>query len=315
MPGSETVSLVGMKAFMRRKPPVMESRKEEPVGLRRSSKQPVPPAQPDYVLTIGSQRLPAVLADKQETGLFVLIQGSPLFWVEDSGVLETSEVEIAVRVSKIVRLETGEDEFASSLPAFRIGLTQLGQTVVKPRPQPPPIPRKKARSKLLLLLPLNRIQVSVGGLIGFVLIVTPVVFVAAAWLHHLHQAQSADSQNSTVSIPDVPQPTTTGSQRPTVPTVPAVPEPTPDILRLPGIEPFLTPVIAKKLELTPSQTGAFERLNGTVQEALEDLEKYWESGGRLELAQRRNVLLEAARQEALRLLTDQQRQRWKAMTR
>jgi hypothetical protein len=57
------------------------------------------------------------------------------------------------------------------------------------------------------------------------------------------------------------------------------------------------------------------RLNKTIQGALEDLEKYWESAGRLELARRRGMLLEAARQEALQLLTDQQRQQWEAMTR
>ena len=61
------------------------------------------------------------------------------------------------------------------------------------------------------------------------------------------------------------------------PTVSAVPEPTPEILQLPGVEPFLKPEVAKKLELTPSQMGAFGRLNKTTQEALEDLEKYWES--------------------------------------
>ena len=86
-------------------------------------------------------------------------------------------------------------------------------------------------------------------------------------------------------------------------------------MQLPGVEPFLNPEVAKKLELTPSQTGTFGRLNKTTQEALEDLEKYWESDGRLELAQRRNVLLKAARQEALQVLTQQQRQTWEAMTR
>ena len=95
----------------------------------------------------------------------------------------------------------------------------------------------------------------------------------------------------------------------------AMPELRLRILRLPGVEPFLNPEVAKALELTPSQMGAFGRLNKTTQEALEDLEKYWESAGRLELARRRNVLLDAARQEALQLLTDQQRQQWEAMTR
>ena len=84
-------------------------------------------------------------------------------------------------------------------------------------------------------------------------------------------------------------------------------------MRLPGVEPFLKPEVAKKLKLTPLQTGAFGRLNKTIQEALMDLDKYWESADRLELVRRRNILLDAARQEALQLLTDQQRQQWDAM--
>ena len=132
---------------------------------------------------------------------------------------------------------------------------------------------------------------------AFALIVTPLVVAVVAWRYHAQQANSVDVQNPGRSCPR-------SSHHPPLPAaiqpaVPTVPEPPPEILRLPGVEPFLNPEVAKKLELTPSQMGAFGRLNKTTQEALEDLEKYWESSGRLELAQRRNVLLEAARQEAL----------------
>jgi hypothetical protein len=99
------------------------------------------------------------------------------------------------------------------------------------------------------------------------------------------------------------------------PSISTIPEPTPEVLKLPGVEPFLKPEVAKKLALTASQSSAFGRLAKTTQEALQDLEKYWESTGRLELARRRNVLLDAARQEALQLLTDQQRQQWDNLTR
>ena len=94
----------------------MDSREIEPVSSRRSLRRPVAPAQPDCLLTIGSQCLAAVLAEEWDTGLHVLIQGSPLFWVEDTGVLQTPDAEIAVRVSNIVRMETDEDDL---LPACR----------------------------------------------------------------------------------------------------------------------------------------------------------------------------------------------------
>ena len=84
---------------------------------------------PDCLLTIGSQCLAAILAEEGDTSLHVLIQGSPLFWVEDTGVLQTTDVEIPVRVSNIVRMEADEDDSVSSMPSFRIGLTRLGQPV------------------------------------------------------------------------------------------------------------------------------------------------------------------------------------------
>ncbi len=101
------------------------------------------------------------------------------------------------------------------------------------------------------------------------------------------------------------------------PSLPGLPfcEPTPEMLKLPGVEPFLRPEVIAKLELTPTQTDAIGRLDKTTSEALQDLEKYWESVGRLELARRRDVVLGAAREEAMQLLTDQQRQQWEAMTR
>ena len=155
-------------------------------------------------------------------------------------------------------------------------------------------------------------RIPVGGLIAFAMIATPVVFVAAAWHNHVRRAQDGGSQLLVVPAPEVPPPTPTVEHESVAP---AVVEPTPEILRLPGVEPFLNPEVAAKLELTPSQTDAFKRLNRATQDAFEDLEKYWESGGRLELARRRDVLLEAARHEALQLLTDQQREQWEAMRR
>jgi hypothetical protein len=99
------------------------------------------------------------------------------------------------------------------------------------------------------------------------------------------------------------------------PAAPSGNEIAPEILRLPGVEPFLNPAVAATLAITPLQTDAFNRLNKITQDALGDLEKYWENPSRLELARRRNVLLDAARQEALQLFTDQQRQQWESMKR
>ena len=286
----------------------MESFQAEPTGVQPASQGAVSVAQADCLLTIGSQHIAAILADESATGLHVLIQGSPLFWVEDVGTIQTTEVEIAVRVSNIVHLETGENESASSIPTFRIGLERVGQPAVKKSVQPAPVPRGEARFQHVSRRPVGRIRLSVGGLIAFALITTPLVVGFAAWREHVHQAKPVETQSTAVAS----SATIANGLEPTKPTVP---EPTPEIVRLPGVEPFLNPDVARKLELTPSQMGIFRQLNKTAQDALKDLEKYWESDGRLELAQRRNVLLETARQEALQVLTDQQRQTWDAMAR
>ena len=75
-----------------------------------------------------------------------------MFWVEDSGVLQTPDSEFSVRVTNIVRIESIEDQFVTSIPAFRIGLTCLGQTKEKlaPTMSTPAFPPGKSDSLPLL---------------------------------------------------------------------------------------------------------------------------------------------------------------------
>jgi hypothetical protein len=296
----------------------MESSEIEPVVPRRLSRGPATSAQADCLLTIGSQRFAAVLTKQWDTGLYVLIQGSPLFWVEDTGVLQTPAVEIAVRVCNIVRIETDEDELAPSMPAFRIGLARVGGQAAKLRPQTASDRVRDIGGNLFSLLPRGGIRISAGGMIAFSLIATPLILVAMAWRHHAHQAAPVVLRNPV----DLQKPVvaTAGAQPPgpanvVQPAALVEPEPTPETLGLPGIEPFLKPEVAKKLELTPSQIDALGRLNKTTQQALQDLKKYWEIADQGELARRRDVLLGVAREEALELLTDRQRRQWEAMPR
>ncbi len=293
----------------------MKSREEEPAGSTLSLQRPVSPAQPDCILTIGAQRLAAILAEEWDSGLYVLIQASPSFWVEDTGSLQTSEAELMVRVSNIVRLGGDDNDAVSTMPVFRVGLERLSQRVVKLAPQPAPAATESVRPKLLSHLPLDRMRISVGGLIALSLIGTPLVLAVVAWRHNSPQTDSADLTSVVLATPVSPSSTLAADLQPAIVAKPAAPGPTPEILRLPGVEPFLKVEVVQKLELTPSQMGTFGRINQTTQEALADLEKYWESDGRLELAERRNVLLKAARQEALQVLTNRQRQTWEAMTR
>jgi hypothetical protein len=177
----------------------MESREEEP-GVLRSSNLSVSAAQPDCLLTVGSQRLPALLADECGTSLHVLVQRSPSFWVDDAGVLQTSDAEIAVRVLNIVRLDPDEDVYTSYTEGFRIGLMRLNPAAAKLQLQPMPV--REARPKLLALLPWNRIRISAAGVFGFAMIMTPLVLVAVVWRHHLHQANSVEAATAVANTLD-----------------------------------------------------------------------------------------------------------------
>ena len=230
----------------------------------------------------------------------------PVVLVEDTGTLQTSIADIEVRVSNIVRLETDEDELASTFPpsasSYAIG-TRRGEIDARTGRDP------EVQQMHLAVPSENRRNRYVGGLIVSVLVVTLLGFAALAWQYHARQADPVGSQTGTVPPHDMSSIVPENGQQTDAPV------PTSEVSRLRGIEPFLRPEVAEKLGLTPSQKGAIDRLDRTTQLALEDLGKYWESPGRLELAQRQAVLLEAAHQQALQILTDQQRRQWEAMTR
>src|SRR5208282_6597910 len=107
--------------------PLMEKCEEEPVRPRRTSKGPESRVQPNCVLTVGTQSLAGVLDDESETNVSVLIQGPPLFWVEEGGLLQTSIAEVPIRVCNILREEAEEDDLSSGTQVFRVGLALLGR--------------------------------------------------------------------------------------------------------------------------------------------------------------------------------------------
>jgi hypothetical protein len=285
--------------------PLMELRDADVDFSGKPSNRTAARVQPDCLLSVGAQRLAAVLGDEWDNGVSVTVQGSPAFWVEDTGVLQTADLEIDVRVSQIVRLETDDDELAPSVPTFRIGLVRLNQIAVKLRsgPGPGPAPTLPAGShddaprRFLTYLRPQGFRLSKSRVLAFLLIVTPVVLAASAWQFHARKA--ADSQIASDTAGSLARPVESGL---------SIAD-----LQLPGVEPFLNSGIAKRLQLTQPQTEAFGRLNKTTQDALEDLEQYWQGPGRLELEGRREVILKAARQEALQLLSNEQRQKWEVM--
>jgi hypothetical protein len=271
---------------------------------RRSSQQTVAAGEPDCILTIGSQRLAAVLGDEWDNGMSVTVQGSPAFWVEDTGVLQAADVEIEVRVSNIVRLESEgeEDESISGAPTFRIGLVRLSQIAVKLRSESKAAAASAEKTNYQSqIYPRRRaFRASKRAVLAIALAATLFALPALAWHFRFRILNIGTGWPSAAK-----------SDQDAVPLAKL----DPTILKRPGVEPFLNAEVSNRLELTALQTRAFERLNKTTRQALEDLGKYWESAGRLELEGRRDVVLKAARQEGLQLLTENQRLKWEELNR
>ena len=293
----------------------MPSADEGPVRQpTRSAGAPPPPrrsahAQPDCILSVGAQNLPAAIIEERGGTLYVIIQGSPQFWVDDAGHLKTPDKDLEVCVFNIVRLEAEEDDPAGDIPEFRIGLERLG-TVANEVPadeddadedddDEPEDDEVKAKLK----------KKTPGGLRTLIVLLAGVVLLAVGvltWQQHL---------GKWIVFPSWPDP---AKQQPGKPAASSSAAPQPDadagrpaaiakLLRLPGVEPFLQPEVAKWLDLSHAQKDALQRTDQVTQIAMRDLEKYWGDSDRLE---KRSALLEEARQQALQVLTDPQRELW-----
>ena len=273
-------------------------------------------SQPDCVLSIGFQNLPAAIIEERGGTLVVLIQGSPQFWVDDSGQLKTPETDLEVRVFNMVRVEAEDGDPAGEIPKFRIGLERMGTVAneeaddadgtcadEEERDEGEAALKKAAGIPLLGLFASLLAAVALGG-------------VAWACQHYLrqwifspaasHQEQQTDGARNAAAAPAKPS----NADAP-----PALPPVSSLLLGLPGVDPFLQPEVAKLLDLSPEQQDAMQRLHQITQMAVADLEKYWGDDDRLEVAQKRRALLDEARQQALQLLTDSQREQWLKMAR
>jgi hypothetical protein len=266
-------------------------------------------AEPDCILTVGPQRLPAAIDEERGGTMHVMVQGNPQFWVEDTGQLTTADAEISIRVFNIVRLEAADDDATDGIPTFRIGLDCLSQVDRQLHPGSPDLAVSGADN--VDLSAKESPYFRLGGVMALTMVAAAAVLAVGMWQGQNGLRTVLGSWlNSVVRAMHVPNSAPSLQKPPDAVAVPAPQEALAELLRLPGTEPFLRPEVAKKLELTPDQKDACQRLNRIVQDAVEDLEKYWGGGGRLELAQKRSVLLDEARRQALLLLTEPQRKQW-----
>ena len=85
-------------------------------------------------------------------------------------------------------------------------------------------------------------------------------------------------------------------------------------LSLPGPEPFAAPEVAAALQLTDAQQAQLRELTEATVAALRSVDEKWQKESRQSQARKRNVLLQAARREAVQMLTPAQRAEWRKLT-
>lgn len=85
------------------------------------------------------------------------------------------------------------------------------------------------------------------------------------------------------------------------------------LAKMPGASVFVVPDVAAALQLSDAQREAIRRIDRTAAEAILGLERDAYGGARGKAAARERELLHTARQQALELLTEAQRERWSQM--
>ncbi len=85
-------------------------------------------------------------------------------------------------------------------------------------------------------------------------------------------------------------------------------------LSLPGPEPFAAPEVVAALQLSNAQQAKFHELIEATVGALRSVDEKWQKENRHSQTRKRDMLLQAARDEALQMLTPVQRAQWRKLT-
>jgi hypothetical protein len=75
---------------------------------------------------------------------------------------------------------------------------------------------------------------------------------------------------------------------------------------------FVLPEVVRFLGLTDPQREQIRQIDEAATRSLQDLDRRWR-GGRRELTQKRMAVLDDARRQAIEILTDEQRPRWREL--
>ena len=271
---------------------------------------------PTATLEIASVRLPIASLRNSGAILCAVIENPPPLWIDDPGVLRTEDEVATVRVVSLERLRTGDDRPAGDAGTFEICLRRSGEQIL-----PSETGHRISLGNLLYatltsLVPMEGSRpwtrrtmtaflIAIPLVLGYVMLHGRVTAFDAA-IQRCRQAISRLVRRSDVSPPELP------ATIPAEDSVAGGPSPVLEqSARQPGVEPFLRPEVAAALKLTDSQSAGFRRLAATTQQALTDIDRYWVGESESEHAAKRAMILDAARQQAVRMLTDEQLRKWR----
>ncbi len=286
---------------------------------RRSVRFAVPPSRQAAKLTIASSTWPVQVVEISTTG-FTLLADHPMeeLRVGLSGELQTADGKFAVRVANVSEVKTPKSKSTPGKTVLRLGLNHLGElTSGKGRLAGRRRWKSRARPRWRLS---QRSLTMVLTVVVLAIVLLPILLVA--------NVQSPDSAllrnmlfwgRHAVGLSDEPGPREPAPAAADV--APSVADDSPEgrtvrhlAQTLPGPDAFAAPEVVRALGLTHPQQAKFDELIQATSWALRDLDRRWQSDSRGAHDRRRAKILDAARLEALKILTPQQQVAWAKLT-
>ncbi len=292
------------------------------------------------VLRVGDRTLTAKLLDQSAGGFAILVDELAGLEADQTAVLCTNAGAFVVRAVHITKVVPTDRNVAAGQekPCFRLGLVRLSETG---------LPEEPKTSILVGRLPVHagqlnspsRILLILGVLMILVLLATkPLDVISGVW-HALqfgsNVMQNKDQQAESHSQESLPKQlrSTTGDSPFPVQGL-GVPEKgsafgnnhgraapsafsnttVSRYLRMPGATPLILPEVIEKLQLTPDQQSQIRDLTETTSKAMRNLDEKLRGQQRQSIKEQREKLLDQSRQEALKILSKEQRAQWDAMT-
>jgi hypothetical protein len=273
-------------------------------------------------LRIGQRRIPVQLRDESAGGFGVTAAERPE--VERTDVLQL-HVDSTVFNVRLVHLhEERVWERGQERKIYCIGLQRLGEAEEPPTAEP--AYRHLASAALRWLFPSGHVMASPSGFVLAVVVVGAPLAFAALFYHFCRtsatslgapiRAEESAVQPAARSAGE--QPAGPGSASRSIPADTALKASSgaadwATIARLPGAAPLLTSSMIRSLGLSEDQQRRIREIVDETTEAFKQVDAQFQGSSRQEQSRVERILLEAAREKALGLLTPEQRGEFQAV--